>query len=83
MGLIIQNSNESKSDSNTKEVRANLKFGTTSATSGPFAYFVFVANSIKESTNGNINVDVVETGASVDNIRLMKRGGCSFWSCYR
>lgn len=56
----------------------HLKFGTTSAGSGPFAYLVALANSLKEGTNGRINADVVETGASLDNIRLLKRGDIDF-----
>ncbi len=69
-------SETSASESNTgdKSIQAKLKIGATSATSSHYAYYVALANSIQKGTNENITAEVMETGASVDNIRLMKRG---------
>ena len=55
-----------------------LKAGAPPSSSSAYSYYVALANSVKMGTKGNINVDVVETGASVDNIRLMKRGDVDF-----
>lgn len=55
-----------------------LKAGAPPASSSAYSYYVALANSVKEGTKGKINVDVVETGASVDNIRLFKRGDIDF-----
>jgi TRAP transporter TAXI family solute receptor len=60
--------------SGNKPVKAKVKLGSTSATSSHYAYAVSLANSIKKGTDGNITAEVMETGASVDNTRLMKRG---------
>lgn len=59
-------------------INANLKIGATPASSSAYSYFVSLANSIKEGTKGEINVDVVETSGSIDNVRLMRRGDIDF-----
>ena len=51
----------------------DLLFGSTSASSSHYGYIVAVGKLINESDAG-INVTVVETGATMDNIRRMERG---------
>lgn len=58
--------------------KANLKVGATPSSSSHYTYFVALANSIKKGSKGKLNVDVVETSGSVDNVRLMKRGDVDF-----
>lgn len=55
-----------------------LKVGATPSSTSHYSYFVALANSINKGTNGKIKVDVVETSASLDNLRLMSRGDIDF-----
>jgi TRAP transporter TAXI family solute receptor len=50
-----------------------LAMGTTQSSSSHYAYFVAVAKVINERLP-DVNISVVETGASVDNINRIKRG---------
>ncbi len=50
-----------------------LAMGTTQAASSHYAYFVAVAKVINTNLP-DVNVTVVETGASVDNINRIKKG---------
>ncbi|MGO4915853.1 TAXI family TRAP transporter solute-binding subunit [Pseudogemmobacter sp. W21_MBD1_M6] len=50
----------------------DLLIGSTSASSSHYAYFVSVGQIINENAGG-INTTVVETGATMDNIRRMSR----------
>ncbi|MCA8909244.1 MAG: TAXI family TRAP transporter solute-binding subunit [Rhodospirillaceae bacterium] len=49
-----------------------LLVGSTSTSSSHYGYFVAVANIINESVDG-VDASVVETGATLDNIRRMER----------
>lgn len=51
----------------------DLLVGSTSASSSHYGYFVAVGQIINEKVEG-IKVSVVETGATMDNIRRMERG---------
>ncbi|MDX5370797.1 MAG: TAXI family TRAP transporter solute-binding subunit [Alphaproteobacteria bacterium] len=51
-----------------------LNVGSSSSASSQYTYWVSAGQSIEAGTNGRIVVNVMETGASVDNIRRMKRG---------
>ncbi len=51
-----------------------LNLGSTSASSSIYTFYVALADSIKKGTNGEIDVNVVETGAAKDNILRMKKG---------
>lgn len=50
-----------------------LLIGSTSASSSHYGYFVAVTQLINESADG-VRGSVVETGATLDNIRRMERG---------
>ena len=47
--------------------------GSTSASSSHYGYFVAVGQLINENAEG-LRASVVETGATMDNIRRMERG---------
>lgn len=51
----------------------DLLIGSTSASSSHYGYFVAVGQLINENAEG-VNTTVVETGATMDNIRRMERG---------
>lgn len=73
------NANNSNSDTGVAgesgtEVKSSYKLGALTATSSSYSFYVAVANSIKKGSNDKITVDVVETSASNDNVRLLKRG---------
>jgi TRAP transporter TAXI family solute receptor len=51
----------------------NLLVGSTSASSSHYGYFVAVGQLINEKAEG-LSATVVETGATLDNIRRMERG---------
>ncbi|MBO6727270.1 MAG: TAXI family TRAP transporter solute-binding subunit [Rhizobiaceae bacterium] len=51
----------------------DLAIGSTSASSSHYGYFVAVGQLINENVEG-ANASVVETGATLDNIRRMERG---------
>lgn len=55
-----------------------LNMGSTNTSSGHYAHAVALAQSIEQGTNGRIRVNVVETGATLDNARRMKRGDLDF-----
>ena len=50
----------------------NLLIGSTSASSSHYGYFVAVGQLVNENAEG-ISASVVETGATMDNIRRMQR----------
>ena len=50
-----------------------IALGATNAQSSHYAYFAALANLINERTDG-IQASVVETGATVDNLKRMERG---------
>ena len=50
-----------------------IALGATNAQSSHYAYFAALANLINEKTDG-IQASVVETGATVDNLKRMERG---------
>lgn len=75
LGLILAACGSNAANGSSYSV---LKVGATPSSTSHYSYFVALANSIKEGTNGKINVDVVETSASLDNIRLMSRGDIDF-----
>ena len=51
----------------------DILFGSTSASSSHYGYIVAVGKLINEGGSG-LNATVVETGATMDNIRRMERG---------
>ncbi|WP_308917620.1 TAXI family TRAP transporter solute-binding subunit [Jannaschia sp. LMIT008] len=51
----------------------DLLIGSTSASSSHYGYFVAVGQLINENADG-VSASVVETGATLDNIRRMARG---------
>lgn len=51
----------------------DLLIGSTSASSSHYGYFVAVGQVINENADG-LRASVVETGATMDNIRRMERG---------
>ena len=53
--------------------QAELLIGSTSASSSHYGYFVAVGQIVNEQVDG-ISAAVVETGATMDNIRRMARG---------
>ena len=59
----------------TAEVHLNM--GSTSSTSGVYAWCVAAANVINKAENG-INVTVVESGAGMDNLRKISTGVFDF-----
>ncbi len=57
--------------------KSTLTFGSTNATSSNYALAVAMSNAIKKQLPG-ANVSMIETGASVDNIRRMTKGEIDF-----
>jgi TRAP transporter TAXI family solute receptor len=57
--------------------KSTITMGATNATSSNYALAVAMSKAIKQSLP-NANVTVVETGASVDNIRRMVKGEIDF-----
>lgn len=55
----------------------HLNMGSTSSTSGVYAWCVAAANAINKAENG-INVTVVESGAGMDNLRKISSGVFDF-----
>lgn len=55
-----------------------LNIGSTSTSSGHYPYWVAVGQSIEEGTDGEIQGNIMETGASIDNLRRMRRGEIEF-----
>ena len=53
--------------------KKNLAMGSTQASSGNYAYFVGAAKAINLLVP-DVNVSVVETGATVDNLKRMQKG---------
>ena len=53
--------------------QTDLLIGSTSASSSHYGYFVAVGQIVNEQVDG-INASVVETGATMDNIRRISRG---------
>lgn len=51
-----------------------LNVGTSSSASSQYTYWVSVGQSIEAGTGGAIISTIMETGASVDNLRRMSRG---------
>lgn len=51
-----------------------LNMGATNQTSSHFALAVALGRSVEKGTDAKLKVSVVETGASVDNLRRLKRG---------
>ncbi|WP_445809852.1 TAXI family TRAP transporter solute-binding subunit [Yoonia sp.] len=51
-----------------------LNVGTSSSASSQYTYWVSVGQSIEAGTGGMIIPTIMETGASVDNLRRMSRG---------
>ena len=50
-----------------------LNLGATSQSSGIYSYFVAVADAAKKATDGKINMTVVETGATIDNLKRLQQ----------
>lgn len=57
-----------------------LNMGSTSSTSGVYAWCVATANVINKSQN-DIQVTVIESGAALDNLRKIKAGVFDFALC--
>ncbi len=57
--------------------KATLTFGSTNATSSNYALAVAMSKAIKKELP-NVNVSMIETGASVDNVRRMTKGEIDF-----
>ncbi len=55
-----------------------LNVGSTSTGSGHYPYWVAVGQSIEEGTGGQIQANIMETGAAIDNLRRMRRGEIEF-----
>ncbi|WP_158599080.1 TAXI family TRAP transporter solute-binding subunit [Planococcus salinus] len=79
MGLVLLvGCNQESSDSEVEaggETLENvyLNLGATSQSSGLYAYMVAIANGVEEETDGKIDMTVVETGASVDNLKRLQQ----------
>ncbi len=58
--------------SGTADAQTRLAFGATNAQSAHYAYFAALANIVSELEG--YQASVVETGATVDNLRRMERG---------
>jgi len=63
--------------SNASAQKATITFGSTNATSSNYALAVAMSKAIKQDLP-NANVTMIETGASVDNIRRLVRGELDF-----
>ncbi len=57
-----------------------LNMGSTSSTSGLYAWCVTAASVVNKADNG-IRVTVIESGAALDNLRRMKEGAFDFGLC--
>ena len=57
--------------------KSSITMGATNATSSNYALAVAMSKAIKQNLP-NANVTVIETGASVDNIRRMSKGEIDF-----
>ena len=57
----------------TAEAQQRLAFGATNAQSAHYAYFAALADIVNEHAEG-YQASVVETGATVDNLKRMARG---------
>ena len=57
--------------------KSTLTFGSTNATSSNYALAVAMSKAIKKELP-NANVSMIETGASVDNVRRMTKGEIDF-----
>lgn len=57
--------------------KSTLTFGSTNATSSNYALAVAMSKAIKKELP-NTNVTMIETGASVDNVRRMTKGEIDF-----
>ena len=51
-----------------------INVGTSSSASSQYTYWVSVGQSIEAGTGGTVIPTIMETGASVDNLRRMSRG---------
>lgn len=63
--------------SGTANAEIYLNMGSTSSTSGVYAWCVAAANAINKADNG-IHVTVVESGAGMDNLRKLSAGTFDF-----
>lgn len=61
----------------TAQADTHLNMGSTSSTSGVYAWCVAAANVINKADNG-IQVTVVESGAGMDNLRKISAGVFDF-----
>ena len=61
----------------THAQKAVITFGSTNATSSNYALAVAMSKAIKKELP-NANVTMIETGASVDNIRRLVKGEIDF-----
>ena len=52
----------------------NITLGGTSSSSSFYAFHAAVSKVLSEHTEGNVRMQVMETGASVDNLNLMMQG---------
>lgn len=52
----------------------NMTVGATSSSSSFFAFHAAVAKALAAETGGEVRARVMETGASVDNLNLMRQG---------
>ena len=57
-----------------------LNMGSTSSTSGVYAWCVATANVVNKAEN-DIQVTVIESGAALDNLRKIKEGVFDFALC--
>lgn len=57
--------------------KSSITFGSTNATSSNYALAVAMSKAIKKELP-NANVSMIETGASVDNVRRMTKGEIDF-----
>lgn len=58
---------------NLAHAEERLAIGATASTSAFYGYFVSIANIINDNVDG-VSASVVETGATVDNLKRIKRG---------
>ena len=60
--------------SGTAEAQQRLAFGSTNAQSAHYAYFAALAKIVNNTYPDTYQASVVETGATVDNLKRMARG---------
>ena len=70
LGTIVMLALASTAAAQTKK---QIVIGATSSSSSVFVYFVSLAKAINQYAP-NLNATVVETGATIDNLRRMDRG---------